>query len=191
MTYSDPNDPLLPLLRSADAGSPPPPAPPGLAEKVRARAKRQRRRAAIAAVACVSLLSAIGSALLVRPPAREGLEVATSRDLEAEARQAALEAEVRLAVARRISAAERRRSTAASLSRALAAAAPTWAEHVAAQREQAALTLLDQADRFHARAGSSADALATYRRAVALFPDTESADVARQRIVQAESRPKT
>ena len=195
MRIHDP-DPLSALLRSGDGATPPPALVHGLAEKVRARAKRQRQRRRLAA-GCVAVLAAVALTAAMLRPAGGRRELVVTKgtvnevDVEAQAKRAALEAEVRLAVNERLSAVERRRAQSAALYRAISAAGPTRAERVAAQREQAALTLVDHADRLVGRPGSAGDALAIYHRAIELFPDTPSAEVARQRIAQLRTESKT
>jgi TolA-binding protein len=68
---------------------------------------------------------------------------------------------------------------------------PVYSNSPASTRAGAALTLVGQADRLRDLLQRRDDALATYRRAAALFPETPSAAVARQRIEQLESPPKT
>ena len=106
----------------------------------------------------------------------------------AEFDRARAEAGARLAAAEWLVAGERRRSRLVRLNVALASAAPTNDSRVAAFSEEAALTLVGHADRLKSRANSPTDALAAYRRAVELFPDTPWAAVARQRIEQLQSQ---
>ena len=202
------DDAIAALLHGVDA-APLPPVQPGLAERVRTRARRQqrRRRAAIGSALTVTVvagtLAVVGPLRSRNEPIGREVNVATVETrpaevsdpvrLAAEMKDASVEAEVRLAVARRLTAMERRGAKYARLDRALALAAaqPVQFDPVAAQRDQAALTMVDHADRLQNRAGRPGDALAAYRRAVELFPDTPSAEVARRRIEQLQSQNKT
>ena len=103
----------------------------------------------------------------------------------AELQQAQTEAAERFAVARRVIALERSRQQVATAT--VAAPSPV----LFSDRAQAAVTLVSQADRLRDRLARPDDALAAYRRAAELFPDTPSAAVARQRIRQLEAQPKT
>ena len=199
------DDAVAALLHGADADAPPPPLQPGLAERVRTRARRQRQRQRVAAGGVLTLAAAASVVLLLaqlrtgqnrgRPDAITGKTQAINESdqvrLAADVNRASLEAEIRLAVARRLTAVERRRLQYARLERALSAAQRVPVDPVMTQREQAAFTMVDHADRLQVRAGLTGDALAAYRRAAELFPETQSADVARRRIEQLQSQNKT
>ena len=182
-------------LHAADAAAPLP-LQPGLADRVRTRARRQRRNRQIAAGSLALSIVAVGLTLtLLRrdrgtlpPPvvAQQKVGPITSDRLGDDVILASREADVRLAVARRLVTAERQRRVAR-----LAESLPTAADPVAAHREQAALTLVDYAERLQGRVVRPIDALATYRRAIELFPETPAADVARRRIEQLQSHGRT
>lgn len=203
-TAAGDGDPVVAALYAVDAATPPPPLQAGLAARVltRGRRRRQRRRlAGGAALAIVLVASAIAVLGPVRKAGRPPVTVATTTKAEppyapdptrlaAELSRASLEADMQTAVVRRLRTAERRRMVYARLDRSLAAAGSAQIDPVAAQREQAALTLVHHADRLKSRVERPADALATYQRAVELFPDTPSAHVARRRIENLQSQQK-
>ena len=178
-------DAIAGLLTAADGSVPPPQVRAGLAERVRGRAMRRRRHRRWAAGSATALLVAIGAVAVFRPGRSHEMRTIDTTQLAAEIEQAQLEAADRFAVARRVIALERSRQQAAAST--VAAATPV----LFSDRAQAAVTLVSQADRLRERLDRPDDALAAYRRAAELFPDTPSAAVARQRIRQLEALPKT
>ena len=195
-------DLLSDLLRDADASAPPPPAPRGVAERVRARSRaRDRRRRATALVVLPVGVATVAALLLRdRAPVDAIRRVAASQATTAvastgpttaaappvdptaaldEARRLQSEASIQLAVARGLNARRelRRRASERAGSTDLARGTSLRGE-----REMAALTLLDHADRLRRDLKEVDAALATYRRTVELFPDTAWAAVARRRI---------
>lgn len=206
-----PQESLRPLLRDADAAFPPPPLDPDLAANVRRLSRRRRSRRRIAG-GCVVVLVAASVVAAVQssrgrlrggsvaqsgplshspatPPAPHvSVPVSNAVEAAAEYRLAKLEADAAVASASRLLVAERSRRQLRELDGRLADGSPTQAERIASFRAVAALTLISQADRLESRADSPLDALATYRRAVELFPDTPWVAVARQRMEELQSR---
>jgi hypothetical protein len=189
------------LLRTADDAIPPPVMKAGLAGRVLARVSRRRRRRRIAAATVLGITAVVGAFLMnamrardaesmtrvvvVAPPTAEPDPVRLGAALE----EARAEAAERLAIAHRLIALERSRRQHA-LSHTLGLT-PFDSQTFVSPRAEAALTLVSLADRLRDRLDRPDDALATYRRAAELFPDTPSAAVARQRMGELQSQPKT
>jgi hypothetical protein len=192
------SDALATLLRRADAASPPPPVQEGLVKAVR-RASRRRHNRRVVAGGCALVLAA-ASAVAVLQSSRDGsrnvhsvqpgsLPAPATPQVEtlADYKRANYEAVALARSADRLLAAERRRQRLGELNSRAESVAPTQTDRVASLRAVAALTLISQADRLKSRADSPLDALATYRRAAELFPDTPWAGLARQRIEELQS----
>lgn len=188
------DDQLASLLQEADAASPAPPLPGGVATSVRHRFQwRGRRRRAMAA-AILLLVPTAGAlswalrptlptsspALVQAPPPQVDVET-----LRAEATRLRAEADIQTAVAVRMGLRERREHIARQpqhlASKATAPSGPS-------ERDKAALILLDHGDRLRRDLQQVDAALAAYRRAIELFPETQWAAVARQRIEQHQPR---
>lgn len=187
------------LLRAAgEAAAPPPEPPPGLAERVRglqARRARNRKLAGGTAAAVVLLIVAIcvesrtslqfvlrfGNGGGETPDQPAAVEPSLPSDPEAiKAEIARLEAE-----AHERQEAVRRMILADAAQTAFARVQPTQdspdpIELVRVEREKTAFLLVDRAQELDARA--QAAAAAEYRRAVALFPNTQAARVAEERL---------
>ena len=194
----DRRDELADLLHRADDIAPPPPAPRDLALRVRARAHARARRQRLAAVAAVPvlLLGASTLVLLRRPSGpKQPAPLAHHRTVDprpdptssqddavllAEAARLRTDADLRLSVAEGLRARARRRADAARTVERLVAADAL--PSLDAEREKAALTLLDHADRLRRDLNQVNDALAAYRRTIELFPGTRWAAVAKRRI---------
>jgi len=201
MTRDWEQDSLDGLLREADAAAPPPPVPqPGLAERVRRRRQAHVRRQLAAAV--VALPAAALALSLALPPARKtppngdvaqlnATEPANRRRvptratddpqaLTAEVLRLKSEAAIRLSVVEGLQKRHARREIEARVaeleSRGLAP------DSAGLERDKAALTLIDHGDRLRKDFQAVDEALAAYRRAIELFPDTRWAAVAKQRI---------
>ena len=209
-TPSEPaSDPLAELLRRADAASPPPPFGDDLAGRVRVRFRRRRQVRRVAGASAFGFVFLIAMFAIVRFASRPVpapqltavtplpttlrtspvvVEVQDPKVLVAEMRRARAEADARLAFTKRVLAAERHRFNMARLNEANHVPEPLRIQRIAMLRDEAALTLIGQAEGLKTRAQSPLDALATYRRAMELFPDTPAAAVARQRLSELESR---
>lgn len=176
------NDPIGQLLRNADASLPSPAAPDGLALRVRHRRDRRWRRTtryvvAMASIALIMLTVWLTTTIASRPAPAKHLAVSPpARQRMSDAMMlAAIDLNARL-----------HEQTAAMLisDRRAARPAPSHASagaDVQTQRDRAALILVYEAER-SAREHHPADAAAGYRRAIALFPQSPWADVARQRL---------
>ena len=175
------SDRLSQLLRAADA--PPPTAAGDLVQRVQRRRTRERttRRAIAASVLLLALclpwvtrlrspvqpvvIAPAPSVAVVTPPTPAAV--------------AALDAEARLheQVADRLLASSSRGRRGAQTK---SPHDPALAE-LQQQRDRAALLLVYEADQYRQR-NQPIDAVASYRRAIELFPQTHWADVARQRL---------
>ncbi len=188
-----PVDPLRELLKRADADAGPPPALPGdLATRVLRRAARRRRRMfLVSGVAAAALLAlAVSLPRLARYPGlrvtdleplpRETAPLGSDVKLRSEIARLEAEAEMRLAVARRmVLLLEHANRTAA---RTAATARPDPAGNIRRQADQAAIVLMQQGDRLFQELHLPGAAERMYRCALRAFADTPWADVARQRL---------
>lgn len=185
------SDPLKELLRRADAAAGPPPEMQGdLAGRARALARRRRtarmivRAAAVAATAVGLGILAMqfrtggpGRRVVEETPTSSAAEIA---ELRAEIARLNAEAESRMAVVRRMLAAEANYKLLAELRRELAK--PTAAERMRRQIDRAAFVMVYQADHLMDPEDDREAVAATYRRVVELFGQTAWADVARRRL---------
>lgn len=197
-------DPIADLLCRADraAGPVPVAAEDGaFASGVRRRARRRRRvRAGLAASAC-----SVGVVLLLTLTLHKPSTVRTTPSPVAQGEQreptpndtfpvqvAQIET-ARLELARLRDEADRAQAVADRLRRAEVASrqiaqweqarrAPDPAERLDRRREQAALILVHQADRFDRELGRKGEAAEAYRAAAERFPQTHWASVARDRL---------
>jgi hypothetical protein len=180
------NDRIGQLLRDADAAHRPAGGTNDLAGRVRERRDRRRRRRA-SAVATLSILVMIGAAawLTLRPATpvgttkRSPMPETDSRSVEL----LAVEAQLHEQTAARMLAAAQTKTSRSSPS-AWSARPP--ADVVQTQRDRAALILVYDADR-SVREKRPADAIAAYRRAVELFPQSHWAQVARRRLAEMQT----
>jgi hypothetical protein len=187
------------LLQQADAtAGPPPRIGDHLAARVRGRVLRRRRVAFRLSAAAAIVLAAGVTVLMSYSPTRRGPlagagiarsePVATPHgDVRAELARLDREAEIRIAVARRTAEilTQRRLAESRTLQQ------PAIADPVAdAQREveQAAYTLVSQADRMCRDMNLCATAVVNYQRVVELFPETPWATVARQRLEEIKNK---
>jgi len=193
-----PNDPLAAMLRRADADAPLPPVREGLAVAVRQASRRRHNRRLVATAAAIVVVAAsVVAALRFSVDRSPNTLTAQSAPLPltplpplespAEYQRAKYEAAALATSADRLLAAERHRRRLAELAARAEDPAPTPTDRIASLRAAAALTLISQADRYKTRADSPLDALATYRRAADLFPDTPWVTVARRRIEELQS----
>jgi hypothetical protein len=167
-------DPLIQLLREADESASVPPARSAgaIADAVRRRRRHEQLRGRAVAGGCV-IVAVIALGFSLRP--REPEVVVAKRPAstsEAKVSLAQLDLDARLAemTARRLVAAETRRRA--------PLAGPI---DIQQQRDRAALVLVYEGDGY-ARGKRATDAIASYQRAIELFPQSRWADVARQRL---------
>ena len=206
--FHRPVDPLAELLHRADAVSPPPSLPGDLAANVRVEFRRRRHRQRVAGAATAAFVIVASLFAVVRlssrearrqiaqappPPAASQRSVAhvgvtDPKLLAVELSRARAEAYAHLSLSHRMLAAERRKANLVRLADAAVVAAPMRAERITMLRHEAAMTLVGQAEGLKTRAHSPLDALATYRRAMELFPETAAAAVARQRLSELETQ---
>ena len=172
------DDPLGQLLRDADASVRLPVAVVGLAQRVRAVRNRKRRVAQVGAAAVVLVAASamwtviswknrVVPTLTVSHPSPQTILAQLAIDLDVHARTAELLMQP-------------------SRSRRVVAHPMTVSNDVQLQRDRAALILVYEADR-SARENRPGDAIASYRRAIELFPQTHWAEVARRRLRQMQT----
>jgi len=170
------------LLRQADEAGGVPPAPPGMAGRVLLLARRRRRRrlAGLSAAACVAI--ALAAAGLLRPdaPPTAGPDEQAVL-LRQEIARLDLRAQTALAVAEHMIALEAQRR-AAPPAKVVPGVDPEWM--IQQEMDKAARSMVQLAARMAVDQGRRDEAVATYRRAIALFPQTAWAAVARQRLKQ-------
>jgi hypothetical protein len=159
--------------------------PTGLADRVRHAAKRQRRTRALSTLtAAVLLIAAIG--VYVAQRANENRTIvrkpspAVPINPHAELARLETDARIHLELAERMWAMEEASRMALRPQRVVASPL----ELIERQRQIAATIIVDQADR-HLLALDLKDAAAKeYRQAIALFPNTRAAELARRRLDQ-------
>lgn len=187
------NDVIDQLLRDADAASATDPPQVGeLGSRVRMVARRRRivRRALGAAAACVLVVSTVTALLLptAQSPrkaiATEKAAAPSVRDDRDELIALRAEADRQAMLAERMMASERAKERIALQRRTMAS--PDPAQQARQKLERAALTMVYQADRLAARDASTAEQV--YAAAVANFPGTHWADVARERLTVVRER---
>ena len=158
--------------------SAPPVAMPGVRRR-RFHFGRPVRIAAALAAACVAMAVAAGVWMSGRP-ARLSPEAAAR--LEAEVARMEAEARLRLAGVERMLFRERRRRVEDRLARVLLTPEPLV--RTAGELERAAAIMVASADHMHREMGLQASAVEVYRRTVRLFPGTQGAALARQRLAE-------
>jgi hypothetical protein len=169
-------DRLKQLLRAADAASPTPAGPTDLDARVLHRRARERLRRPALATAIVLIVASAWLIPWFRPrhlPPTAQIDSGVIRE-----QLAALQIEAQL-----------HEQTADALIAVLRAAPPPLApgpSEAQLARDRAALILVYDADR-SIRANRPEDAVAGYRRAIELFPNTPAADVARERLKQMQT----
>lgn len=191
------DEPLRNLLHEADraAGNPTMDVAE-LSERIRlgVRSRRQRRR--VSAVISIAVIG-VGTTLLVRagldsnatlPIARhsdETPQINVAR-LRNEYEQLRIEADSRIALLRRVNELRDQQSRMATYAEPHGIDLVREAQNEA---EVAARLIVYRADRIYQEPPRRLTALQIYRRAIALFPNTAWADIARERLVQAEFVP--
>lgn len=191
------SDPIEQLLRAADrAAAAPPAGPADLADRVRCRARRQRSLHAVGGTAAAAVIVlAVGVWWLTSPggPTAEAPVVARSQpatqdevaQLRAEIAALRQEADAALALARQLAAERQRQDQMAALQRVIDG--PDAVDEVRREMDQAAFTIVYQADRMLRELNLPESAIESYRQAIRLFPDSPSAEVARQRLAELET----
>ena len=165
------------LLRDADAASSPPEPHVEIAPIIYRRRSRQLliRRVALAAV--VVITASLG-AFSLRPRPQQPIALVEPPSPAPQVSVASLEFRARL---HELTAERLLKSHHAHRARAAATSSPE--SEIQFQRDRAALILVYDAD-LHAKQNRPAEAIASYRRAIELFPQTHWANVARQRLKQ-------
>lgn len=159
--------------------------PPDLAQRVRSAARRQQRiRASATLSAALLLLLGIASLLKQHAPDKSTTahHPAPSHVSNPRAQLARLqtEAHIHLALAEKMWAME----DLSQKSRQMQHATPSPSELIDHQRQLAASIIVDQADRHLLALDLKEPAAKEYRQAIALFPQTRAADLARRRLDQ-------
>jgi hypothetical protein len=176
------SDSLRQLLHIADIAAPPSSLPSSrdLADSVRRRYARRRMTARIGATAMAVAACVVLAILMLPSRPKPPTPIAKATDNALQLAALSFEADLHMRTAESLAAVVSRKP--ASSSKARRPDVPD----VQLQRDRAALLLVYEADqRF--KQNRPADAIAAYRRAVELFPQTHWADVARQRLRDIES----
>jgi CHAT domain-containing protein len=193
------DDPLKKLLQQADAMAGGPPEMPGdLARRVRLRAARRRRVRVGVSAAAAAIVLAVGTTLLwpqgstLSPPANEppvALVEQSQPDvarIEAEIERLRREADTRLAVVNRTQEILEEMKRLDELKKQ--PPVPDAVAYARREVDQAAYTLVSQADRMCRELDLCESAAVKYRRVVKLFPESCWAAVARQRLSELERK---
>lgn len=161
-----------------------------LAELIRGRARRRRhgRWSLLAAALLLGLIGVVALALAPRgnPPmvrSRDDVQVISQRDpaeIEAEVFQLRRQIEQGEMLVNKLLEAERRGRLAAELAKRRPS--PDALAAIRYEQDRAALILVHQAQRFDDELHKRLEAADTYRRVLALFPESQWADVARRRL---------
>jgi hypothetical protein len=162
-------DSLRELLHNADSTAPPLVVQDDLASAVRMRCARQRRVARRAVVTC-GIVLVCASALWMRKPGQLTKQIARVDPVDC-----FIETDLHEQTAARMLqiVAEHRQGDERDLEAGI--------EDVQLQRDRAALVIVYQANRY-ASENRTDVAIAAYKRAIELFPQTHWAEVARQRL---------
>ncbi len=173
------NDPLKQLLRHADT-APPLAGESNLVSQVKRRAKRNDRIKSASAVAILLIGIAIAANLVLQPRVKKA-------PLSLEPNPAALKAEI----ARLNAEANRHAEIADRLMQIEVIPTPSDAADVQRdlqrQRDEAALSLIYQAETLAPVPAQRPAAVALYKKAIDLFPQTHWASLAKQRIEALQS----
>lgn len=194
------DDRLVELLRQTDEALPSPPGGPAdLAARVRRKAAHRRAmRLTGGAVAAAIALAFAGVFLFRAAPQRTGphrpstpldaVPVASgdSREelarLRAELDQLRADVDATLAMVKAVKAQQQEMRVAE-----MAQAMPDPQEQIRRELDQAAFTLVYQADRMYRELGLKQSAIRDYRQVIELYPATPSAQVARERLARIEA----
>ncbi|MDB5320387.1 MAG: hypothetical protein JWN40_2018 [Phycisphaerales bacterium] len=173
------NDPLAELLRNADAVQPQPIAPGNLAARVRRRVRRGR--VARGALTAGLLLVVGGASFWFRSLPVENSKTTASVDIAGLKREFArlnADAELHERIAQQIITRER------SPLRSKIPDVADANEALSVQLERSALTLLNRGDSLLRDPSAKAEAAASFRRILELFPQSRGAALARERLNQ-------
>jgi len=173
------------LLEDADRAAGPPQYGAVRARDIRLRLRR-RRSIAIAAPAAAAAILLCGVALWNRrphpqEPAAEPQERIAS--LEEQVRQLQSQTETTMRLVQEVLAKERQERRLAALQDELASI-PDPAQELQRQADKTAFVLVYQADRMIRELNQTESAVETYEQVIRLFPQSRSADVARERLAQ-------
>ncbi|HNY76875.1 MAG: hypothetical protein RBS72_00695 [Sedimentisphaerales bacterium] len=173
------------LLEDADRAAGPPQYGAVRARDIRLRLRR-RRSIAIAAPAAAAAILLCGVALWNRrphpqEPAAEPQERIAS--LEEQVRQLQSQTETTMRLVQEVLAKERQERRLAALQAELASI-PDPAQELQRQADRTAFVLVYQADRMIREMNQTESAVETYEQVIRLFPQSRSADVARERLAQ-------
>jgi len=190
---SDDTDGLEELLRQADIA--PPESPADFAEGVRRLARRRHRAHLVGGALTLAALVAISTGALWRSfasnPPRNGLpgrlageQPSPPDEAELAAELARIDAEIAVTAngIDRMIAAERARDQERLLARLRML--PDQQERIRYEMQRAPLIIVTNADRMREDKLLRPFALAAYRRAIELFPDTLGAEIARKRLAE-------
>jgi hypothetical protein len=190
---------MVDLLRSADRAAGPPPAmPPDLADRVRRAARRQRILRITSGAAAALLAIGVGTLVLVQgstpdaKPNEPRTQIVSIEHTQAELERLneeitrlRAELDATLALTRNLNKQRERPQRLASLQRPRFELEP--ADQIAQEIEKAAFIIVNQGDRLHHKYNLTESAIRSYERAIKLFPDTQSADVARERLAEIQT----
>lgn len=174
------HDPIEQLLRRADAtAGAPQQSPDDLPARVKVLHTRRQRRRLISAAASAALLCivAVGVGLLSQPSAMSPGDIARLKAEITELREQITEREAHIEL---LLAIEQQQQELAQLRQVVYVVDPT--DQINYQVSRAALTILLEADRKHEQYGLTESARRDYQRIIDLFPDTDSAATAHQRL---------
>lgn len=181
------SDPLHDLLHRTDAATTTPALPDDdLAARIRHVAKRRRVVRAGTAAVVLAAMAIVTSAFVWPRLPRQRTEIAQSAPdpvrLRAELMALRSDADARLAAVEIVLDRERKQQQAEKLRQALNR--PDALERVHREQDRAALILICQADRIYNDPRRRQSAAEEYRQLLALFPQTQWAAVARQRLAE-------
>ncbi|MHC4646863.1 MAG: tetratricopeptide repeat protein [Planctomycetota bacterium] len=176
------------LLRMADqsAGAAPS-APAGLAGAVRRRARRRQIRNIITPVAAAAgIVIGVGLWSLLTTLAERTAERQRITSLEIQLAQLQVRADATLKLIQDVLEKERQQRKFAELQAELASI-PDPLEEAQEQIEKTAFILVYQADRMYQDRNQQGSAVQTYNRVIERFPQTRSAQTARQRLSEIQT----
>ncbi|MHC4574679.1 MAG: tetratricopeptide repeat protein [Planctomycetota bacterium] len=181
-------DKIRSLLQRADKVAGPPARPPAnLTAAVRRRAHRRRKRNLVASVAAAAtILIAVGVWSLATRTTERRSEQERIASLEAQLHQLQARADATLNLIKEVLEREQQQRRLAELQAKLASIGDPL-EEVQEQVEKTAFILVYQADRMYLELDQKDSAVRTYRRVVELFPQTRSADTAKQRLSEIQN----
>lgn len=189
-------DRIQDLLKQADhAAGPLPSGPTDLASRVR-HAHRRRRNVRITGTALAAIIAlAVGTTLFISQSSskktsnntlvKNGDSQKNLDHLQAEIDQLRTEIETTLAMLEELNAQQEEQNRQSEIRRILAEPDPL--EEVHRQLDKAAFIIVYQADRMYRELNLRESAIESYNQAIKLFPQTQWAKVARERLAEIES----